>query len=235
MKRREDISMVIAVKGWEEKRLKLVGELGKILMKTEALRFGTFTLSSGKLSSYYVDLRIVPSFPGAFRKVVESYVELIRNQLGEVEAIGGVPTAGLPYASAVAYEMGKPLLYARVEEKKHGRGRVIEGVLTPGRRVVLLDDLITTGSSLTQAAEAIRGEGGVVEDAVVLIDRMEGGVEEMRGRKISVHSLSNILEIANLLSEMQVIEEDKLKAIESQVVQASRSSGFSALRCCGDC
>ncbi|MBI2184439.1 MAG: orotate phosphoribosyltransferase [Thaumarchaeota archaeon] len=209
--------MVKTGSGWEKKRMQLVSELGKILMKTEALRFGTFTLSSGRLSSYYVDLRIVPSFPGAFKRIVESYVALLRNEVGEVEAIGGVPTAGLPYASAVAYELGKPLLYARTEEKKHGRGRVIEGVLTPGRRVVLLDDLITTGSSLIQAADAIRSEGGVVADAVVLIDRMEGGADELRKREVTLHSLSSILEIVNLLSEMQVISDDQLNAIKSQV------------------
>lgn len=195
----------------------MVRDLGKILIKTGALQLGTFTLTSGRLSSYYVDLRIIPSFPGAFRKTVESYVQLIQNEVGKVEAIAGVPTAGLPYASAVAYTLGKPFLYPRMEEREHGRKMLIEGVLPPGKHVTMLDDLITTGNSITKAADIVRNEGGVVEDAVVLIDRLEGGAEELRKRGVKLHSLTTILEIANLLSETQVISEEHLKAIRAQV------------------
>jgi orotate phosphoribosyltransferase len=94
---------------------------------------------------------------------------------------------------------------------------MIEGVVTPGRKLTLLDDLVTTGSSLIGAAEAVRAEGGVVEDAVVLIDRLEGGAEKLRRKGISLHSLSTILELAELLSEMQAIGEDQVLAIRAQV------------------
>ena len=209
--------MARSSEGWKAERKRLVQDLGKLLIKTEALRFGTFTLSSGRLSSYYVDLRIVPSFPGAFKMAVESYIALIRNTVGDVQAIGGVPTAGLPYAAAVAYTLGKPLLYARTAEHQHGRGRMIEGVVTPGRSLTLLDDLVTTGGSLIGAAEVVRAEGGIVEHAVVLIDRLEGGAEELRKKGISLHSLSTVLELAELLSEMQAIGEDQVRAIRAQV------------------
>lgn len=206
---------------WSKRRQELVRDLGRVLVKTKALRFGTYTLSSGRLSSYYVDLRAAPSFPGVFRKIVQAYVELLREEVGldRLEAIGGVPMSGLAFAAAVAYELHKPLLYVRREPKLHGTARMVEGVLKPGMKVLVLDDLVTTGSSIGKAAQAIRSGGGTVEDAAVLIDRMEGGRKSLAELNVRLSALTTIAELADLLFDMGVIGEPQRGAIYAQVVR----------------
>jgi orotate phosphoribosyltransferase len=194
-------------------------ELCKILNRIGALQFGAFKLTSGKISPYYIDLRIVPSFPDAFHKICNIYVQFVKNKVGEknFERIVGIPVAGIPFAAIVAYNVGKPFLYTRKGVRLHGRQRRIEGVLAPGNRILLIDDLITTGLSLEKAAKALTAEGGVVTDAVVLIDRQEGGRERLERRNINLHALLSISEIANTLAELGTIDEEQQKTILKQV------------------
>jgi orotate phosphoribosyltransferase len=156
-------------------------ETCRILNRIGAVKFGAFKLTSGKLSPYYIDLRVVPSFPDAFHEVSEFYIGFIKSEVGAdgFERVAGIPVAGIPFASLIAYGLRKPLLYVRKGVRLHGRERRIEGVIAPGDRVLLVDDLITTGLSLRKAARAIVAEGGVVVDAVVLLDRLEGGKENL--------------------------------------------------------
>jgi orotate phosphoribosyltransferase len=193
-------------------------ELSRILHKIGAIKFGAFKLTSGRMSPYYIDLRIVPSFPDAFQRVCDTYVEMVRAQLGaqSFDRIAGIPTAGIPFASLISYKMKKPFLYIRAKAKLHGRERRIEGMIMPGSRVLLVDDLITTGLSLRKAAQAIRAEGGVVSDALVLLDREEGGKERLKKDGINLHYLLTAREAANRLFELGAIEEDQYKTILKQ-------------------
>lgn len=194
-------------------------EICRILNRIGALKFGAFKLTSGKLSPYYIDLRIVPSFPDAFHEICDFYVNFIRSEVGagDFERVAGIPVAGIPFAALIAYSLKKPFLYARKGVRLHGRERRIEGVIAPGDRVLLIDDLITTGLSLRKAAKAIMAEGGVVADAVVLLDRLEGGKEKLAERGIKLHALLNITETAETLHELGTIDEDQLKTIFKQV------------------
>jgi orotate phosphoribosyltransferase len=194
-------------------------ELCKILNRIGAVQFGAFKLTSGKISPYYIDLRIVPSFPDAFHKICSIYVQFVKNKVGEknFDRIVGIPVAGIPFAAIVAYDLGKPFLYTRKGVRLHGRQRRIEGVLAPGNRILLIDDLITTGLSLEKAAKALTAEGGVVTDAVVLIDRQEGGRERIERRRIKLHVLLSISEIVNTLAELGTIDEEQEKTILKQV------------------
>ncbi|MCX8153026.1 MAG: orotate phosphoribosyltransferase [Candidatus Bathyarchaeota archaeon] len=194
-------------------------EVAKSLHKIDALKFGVFKLSSGKISPYYIDLRIVPSFPDAYRQICDFYVKYIINAVGlkNFDRIAGVPTAGIPFASQIAYNLKKPFLYVRKEARRHGRQRRVEGILVSGDRVLLIDDLITTGLNLKKAAQAIRAEGGVVNDAVAFLDREEGGKEKLEKLGIKVHTLVKISEIANILYELGAIDEENLKTILKQI------------------
>jgi orotate phosphoribosyltransferase len=200
-------------------REKMKVELCKILNRIGALQFGTFKLTTGKISPYYVDLRVVPSFPDAFQKVCSYYVEFIRDEIGEknFERIAGIPIAGIPFASIIAYNFKKPFLYIRKGVRLHGRQRRIEGIIAPGDRVLLVDDLITTGLSLRKACKAITAEGGVVNEAAVLIDRQESGKERLAKDDIRLHALLNISEIANTMRELGTIDEEQVKTIQKQV------------------
>ena len=193
-------------------------QLCHILYKIGALKFGTFKLTSGKISPYYIDLRIVPSFPDAFHKICDLYVELIKNSVGteSFKRIAGIPTAGMPFASVVAYSLNKSFLYTRPAQRKHGRERRVEGILVSGDTVLPLDDLITSGKSLRKAVSAIRAEGGVINDAVVLIDREEGGRENLAKDKIKLHYLLKASEAAATLHDVGAITETELKTILKQ-------------------
>jgi len=194
-------------------------ELCRILNKIGALKFGAFKLTSGRMSPYYIDLRIVPSFPEAFRRICGLYLRIITEDLGVTifERIAGIPTAGIPFASLVAYQLKKPFLYIRPRARLHGRERRVEGIMMPGDRILLIDDLITTGRSLRKAAEAIRSEGGVVTDAVVLLDREEGGKERLAKDNITLHYLLKASEAAEKLYEIGAITENQMKTVLRQV------------------
>jgi orotate phosphoribosyltransferase len=183
-----------------------------------AIKFGTFKLTSGRTSPYYIDLRIVPSFPEAFQRVCDIYVKLLETEVGAkgFDRIAGIPTAGIPFASIIAYKMKKPFLYIRPIMKAHGRERRIEGIIMPGDRILIVDDLITTGLSLRKAAQALRAEGGVIEDALVLLDREEGGKERLKKDKIRLRYLLTARETATKLYELGAIEEDQYKTIMKQ-------------------
>jgi orotate phosphoribosyltransferase len=194
-------------------------ELAKILHNIDALKFGLFKLTSGKVSPYYIDLRIVPSFPDAFRQICDFYGESITSQVGlkNFDRIAGVPIAGIPFASQIAYNLKKPFLYVRKGVRLHGRQRRVEGILVSGDNVLLVDDLVTTGLTLKKAANAVTAEGGVVKEAVALLDREEGGMERLAKNGIKLHSLLKISEVANTLYEIGAIDEENLKTITKQI------------------
>ncbi|MEM3623142.1 MAG: orotate phosphoribosyltransferase [Candidatus Bathyarchaeia archaeon] len=203
----------------EESNKAVKVEICKILKKIDALQFGVFKLTSGKISPYYIDLRVIPSFPDAFHRVCDFYVSFIKGEIGaeNFERIAGIPIAGIPFASLIAYHLQKPFLYIRKDIRLHGRQRRIEGIIAPGDRVLLVDDLITTGLSLKKAARAIRTEGGVVNEAVVLLDREEGGKEKLEKSGIRLHALLKVSEIATKLCEIGAIDEEQLKTILRQI------------------
>ncbi|MCW3981283.1 MAG: orotate phosphoribosyltransferase [Candidatus Bathyarchaeota archaeon] len=193
-------------------------QLCLILYKIGALEFGTFKLAGGKISPYYIDLRIVPSFPDAFREICDIYAHLIRENVGaeNFDRIAGIPTGGIPFASVLAYEQRKPFLYTRKGERKHGRERRVEGILMPGDKVLLIDDLITSGKSLLEAADRIQAEGGIIRDAVVLISREEGGKARLAERKITLHYLLKASEAATTLHQIGAITDLEMKTILKQ-------------------
>lgn len=202
-------------KSLETKKIKMAN----ILFKIDAIKFGVFKLSTGKASPYYVDLRVVPSFPDAFRDMCDFYAETITSQIGlkNFDRIAAVPITGIPFASQIAYNLKKPFLYVRKGVKLQGRERRVEGVLFSGDRVLLVDDLATTGVTLQKAAEAIRAEGGVVTQAVAFLDREEGATEKLQEIKVQLISLLKISEVARTMYETGAIDEESLKTIKKQI------------------
>lgn len=194
-------------------------EIAKILHKIDALKFGVFKLTSGKASPYYIDLRVVPSFPDAFRQICDFCAEQITNQVGlkNFDRVAGVPLAGIPFASQIAYNLGKPFLYVRKGVRLHGRKRRVEGILISGDCVLLIDDLVTTGLTLNRAAKAVRAEDGVVKEAVALLDREEGGREKLEKNGINLHALLKMSEVASTLFEIGAIDEESRKTILKQI------------------
>jgi len=193
----------------------LEDDFSKMLLRTGALQFGMFTLSGGRLSPYYLDLRVIPSFPDSFRTCTDLLAKTARAVEG-IDKIGGIPTGGLPWAAVLAYSLAKPLVYTRKDVKLHGRERNVEGILTPGERVLLVDDVITTGKNILAAIQTIRNEGGVVENALVLLDREEGGGEHLQKEGVKLHSVTKISSVARKLLDMDAITRTQFEQLTGE-------------------
>jgi orotate phosphoribosyltransferase len=194
-------------------------KMANILYKIDAIKFGVYQLSSGKQSPYYIDLRVIPSFPDAFREICDFYSQQITDEIGvkNFDRIAGVPIAGIPFASQIAYNLRKPFLYVRKDQKQYGRERRVEGILISGNKVLLVDDLLTTGLTLKNAVDAVRAEGGVVSDLVVFLDREEGGKQLLENDGVKVHALLKVSEVAKTLFEVGAIDKESLKTILKQI------------------
>ncbi len=190
------------------------GSLAKALLDIGALRFGSFTLASGKKSGYYLDVRIIPSFPDVYSLVVNAYRAAAKD-IGESRfgAVAGVATAGVTMSSPLAYVMRKPMLYVRKEDKGHGLGKLVEGKAGRGSKVLVLDDVATTGGNIISAAEALRGEGYVVDTALVLVDRLEGGSENLRAAGVKLVAVTNVKELAEELHRSKLVSNEDYDAI----------------------
>ena len=197
------------------KRSERLNEIAEGLVKVGAIQFGTFSLPDGKDSSYYVNLRGLPSYPGVYGMVVEAMSEVIAKKIPKASAICAVPVTGLLLAAPVAIALGKPLVYTRLE--KHENERLVEGEVRPGWNVVIVGDLSTSGRTILSAAEAIEDEGGDVSSAVVLIDRLEGAREKLSKKGITLHAVTDMVELADVLYSMELITRDNLKAIAKSV------------------
>lgn len=141
------------------------------LLKTEAVFFrpdDPFTWASGIKSPIYCDNRLVLSDPQSRETIEEGLIALIRSEYPEAEALFGTATAGIAHAAIAAHEMGLPMGYVRSSAKDHGRGSRIEGRVLPGQKVVVVEDLISTGGSVISAAKALEEAGAEVLGVVCI-------------------------------------------------------------------
>ena len=196
-----------------------VKEFSTFLHENKIIRFGDFTLASGKKSSYYVDLRLVPSYPHQFRKMVKYLQNEIIKEIGldKFDAIVSVPTGGLVIASALAIETVKPLIYVRSKPKDYGTSKSVEGKIQEGMKVVMIDDVATTGGSVVNGIKSLKEEKIKVEDAYVIVNRMEGADEALEEEGVTLHSITNVMQITKSLHEQNLVGDDVLQKVQEQI------------------
>lgn len=191
-----------------------------LLHNLNAIQFGEFVLASGKTSPYYVDLRLAPSYPDLFNKLANLCVDLIKREIDRpIYKFAGVPHAGLSLATLVSFKLKSPLIFVRKEKKTHGRMKMVEGLLERGDNVVLIDDLATTGGSILDACNAIRAEGGVVEHAVVILDREEGAKKMLETNNVHLHACMGIGAVVKYLHDTDLLEKKQYSLVMKYLEQ----------------
>jgi len=168
------------------------------ILKTKSLFWGTFQLSAGGTSEYYIDARLTTMDPEGSVLIGKRFLEMLQS-VG-ADAIGG-PSIGADFivsvVAAMGFQKGLPIqaFVVRKEPKKHGQKRLIEGNLPDGANVVLVDDVITTGGSVIRAAKAVEESGGKVLKVLCVVDRKEGGAENLGALGIPLEPLFTIDEV----------------------------------------
>ncbi|MCA1009105.1 orotate phosphoribosyltransferase [Halobacillus halophilus] len=187
------------------------------LLKIEAVKIEVddmFTWTSGLRSPIYCDNRLTMSYPEIRRRVADGFVKLIKDLEPDVDVIAGCATAGIPHAAWVAERMDLPMVYVRSSPKKHGKGNQIEGHIGKGQRAVVIEDLISTGKSSIESAQALRTAGVEVETILSIFTyNLERANEAFQESQLSYQSLASFDQLL-----LQLIQQGQLKEKEVQLL-----------------
>ena len=187
-------------------------QVAEFLLQIKAIKLqpnNPFTWASGWKSPIYCDNRITLSHPTARTYIRQQLTKLIQEKFGAVGCIAGVATAGIPQGVLVAQELGLPFIYVRSKPKEHGRGNMIEGDVLTGKRVVVIEDLISTGKSSLQAVEALREAGyDVAGLAAIFTYEFDIATENFNEAKCPFVTLSNYSALIKYAEQNQYITPD---------------------------
>lgn len=177
------------------------------LYRIHAIRFGTFTLKSGILSPIYLDLRVIVSYPILLRTVAEKIWEKTPKVSHRFDVLCGVPYTALPIATCISLDHNIPMVMQRKESKTYGTKKIIEGSFSKNQFCLIIEDLITSGSSILETTHALKKVEMNICDAIVLIDREQGGKKFLENQGITLHSVFTISKLLYTLHEYQIIDQ----------------------------
>ena len=178
------------------------------LLDAGCIQFGSFSLKSGIESPIYIDLRRLVGTPQLLSLVADAYIQILQKL--SFDHLAALPYAALPIGAAISLQGGWPMIYPRKEVKTYGTKAAIEGVYQPGEKVVVIDDLISTGSSKFEGIEKLESAGLQVEDVVVLIDRSRDQGAELVERGYKLHAVLAITDLLDYYEETGQIDPEKI-------------------------
>lgn len=185
-------------------------EIGAVALKPQ----DPFTWASGMKSPIYCDNRLTLSYPSIRRGIAEGLTTLIRTHFQDVEVVAGTATAGIPHAAWVSDQLECPLVYVRSSAKGHGKGNQIEGKIDRGQKVVVIEDLISTGGSVIKAVEALRTAGCEVLGVVAIFTyQLDKGKELLAEAGIEIHTLSDFTTLVEVASEQASIDKEMVQQL----------------------
>ncbi len=176
------------------------------------LLFGEYVQASGETFSYYIDLRKIISNPHIFNQVLDAYGDIVRTL--EFDRIAGIPYGALPTATGLALNLQRPMIFPRKEVKAHGTRRLIEGNFHPGETVVVIDDILISGKSVSEGADKLKSAGLKIKDIVVFIDHESGGKDRLTNNGYRAHSVLAISEITQTLYESGRINQEQYNSFQ---------------------
>jgi orotate phosphoribosyltransferase len=192
-------------------------KVAEFLLQIKAIKLqpnNPFTWASGWKSPIYCDNRITLSHPAIRTYIRQKLTELVQEEFGSVSVIAGVATAGIPQGALVAQELGLPFIYVRSKAKEHGTGSLIEGEFSAGQRVVVVEDLISTGKSSLQAVAALRDAGCEVAGLVGIFNYgFDAAQENFKNAKCPFFTLSNYNALIDYAQKHNFVLEEDLKLL----------------------
>lgn len=178
----------------------MVKKLISIFKETNVVKFGSFELKNGSLSKVYIDLRVLPSYPKEFQETIKIMANAVKidTDIGHFDGIIAPPLAGIPLGVALALEMNKEFYLARYKPKTHGTKKLIEGDISK-KRIVIVDDVFTTGESKLPIIRAIRDNGGIVDTLAVVINRAPNETDLTKFEELNRVKVHYLLSLEDLI------------------------------------
>ncbi len=194
-------------------------QVAEFLLQIKAIKLqpaNPFTWASGWKSPIYCDNRVTLSYPSIRTYIRQQLSSLIQEEFGAVSCIAGVATAGIPQGVLVAQELGLPFIYVRSKPKEHGTGKLIEGEVMPGKRVAVVEDLISTGKSSLEAVAALREAGCEVAGlAAIFSYGFDAAAENFKQAKCRFVTLSNYNALIKFAEAKQYITEAQVALLSN--------------------
>lgn len=187
-------------------------ELVNKLFEINAVKFGEFKLKSGIMSPVYIDLRVIVSYPEVLKAVGEAMWEKVKNL--KFDLVCGVPYTALPIATAISLEHNIPMIMRRKEVKEYGTKKAIEGSFVAGQQVLVVEDLVTSGSSVFETIEPLELEGLKTSDVVVMLDREQGGKKHIAEKGKNLHSVITITELVDTLERNNKLDAQTVQKVK---------------------
>ncbi len=169
-------------------------EIINLLKDCDAIQFGRFILTSGAVSNYYIDIKKASTNPTILKKIVEAMAEYVKDN----DIIAGMELGAVPLAVALSLETGKPYVIIRKEKREHGTEKQIEGMNVKDKKVIIVEDVATSGSSILKSVNILRENKAIIHDVIVVVDRENGTKEKLQKMNINFIPLITVSDILKI-------------------------------------
>ena len=200
-------------------------KVAQALLKIGAVKFVSddpITFKSGIKSPVYVDNRKFPFYPKEWQVIIEGFAQIIKKENLKVDVIAGVEAAGIPHSAALSFLLKIPSVFIRKQTKDHGTKKLVEGGDVSGKRVLLIEDVVSAGNSSLAAIEVLKNEGAIVEDCLVILSYgFSKAREGFKKANVNLHTLTSFPVILGEVKKQNLLEKDELKIVEDWLIKYS--------------